>query len=324
LPLLLGTALGAVFLYLALRGVEAGELARLWRQVNWGWVVPAAGAFVLMQYLRSLRWEVIMAPVCAVPQRVLFPINSVGGMAIALLPMRLGELVRPWLAARQAPVSFGAALGTIVLERVFDVIVVLAIFALLMPLAPLADWLVWGVRLLTAGLVLVIVMLLAMILKRGLFVAVAGRLLRRLPVRLAAALEHFMHRFVDGVTPMTNVRRLLPVMLLSAAIWATHGLAVIALLQGGGLKPDPLWAFTVLLVTHIGISIPGAPGHIGNFQYACMLALLLFGVGREEAFFFSLLYYGVLMGTIVALGLVFLPAIPASVGEFFRWRTARR
>jgi uncharacterized membrane protein YbhN (UPF0104 family) len=93
--LLIGIAVSTVFIYLTLKGVDLKEVVHELRNKSYGFLLPVAAVFVLTQIIRSVRWGVLLSPIKAINQRILFPITSVGFMAIIVAPMRLGEIVRP-------------------------------------------------------------------------------------------------------------------------------------------------------------------------------------------------------------------------------------
>ena len=71
-------------------------------------------------------------------------------------------------------------------------------------------------------------------------------------------------------------------------------------------------AFLVLVIVMIGISLPAAPGFIGNFQFACVMALSIYGLPKNDAFAFSMVFYFLGIGINILLGLVFLPSMNLS------------
>ena len=108
--LFIGIAVSTVFIYLALKGVDLKEVLGELRNKSYGFLLPVAAVFILTQIIRSIRWGVILSPIKAINQRSLFPISSVGFMAIIVAPMRLGEIVRPYLINVKHSVPFGSGI----------------------------------------------------------------------------------------------------------------------------------------------------------------------------------------------------------------------
>src|SRR4030043_1936360 len=92
-----GLALGALLVYLSVRGIQLQEVADGFRTIHYGYTIPVLAALFLMQVLRSFRWGLILNPLEKVDQLSLFSVTSVGFLAIIAIPARLGELVRPYL-----------------------------------------------------------------------------------------------------------------------------------------------------------------------------------------------------------------------------------
>ncbi len=124
-----GVALGAFFLWLALRNVHFSEMAETLRRVS----LPAFGLFCLMHLgslgLRAMRWRILVRPLAAVPARRLLPPLAIGFMVNFLFPGRAGEVVRAWLLSRREQVSTSAVFATVVVERLFDGLAVICFLA---------------------------------------------------------------------------------------------------------------------------------------------------------------------------------------------------
>jgi uncharacterized membrane protein YbhN (UPF0104 family) len=76
--------------------------------------------------------------------------------------------------------------------------------------------------------------------------------------------------------------------------------------------------FVVMIILMIGISIPAAPGFVGNWHYSCILGLSLFGIPKAEAFTFSVMFHVICVGIIIILGLLFLPSNKFSLSDLSR------
>jgi uncharacterized membrane protein YbhN (UPF0104 family) len=62
-----------------------------------------------------------------------------------------------------------------------------------------------------------------------------------------------------------------------------------------------------MVILLIGIAIPTAPGFIGNWHYACILGLTLFGIPKSDALTFAIIYHFLSLAIVIVLGLIFLP-----------------
>ncbi|MCL5961132.1 MAG: flippase-like domain-containing protein, partial [Chloroflexi bacterium] len=116
----LGLAVSCVFLYLAFRGQDFGQIGRAIRKANYVYVLPALAAYFAGIWIRAMRWRYLLSPVADRPARRLFPVVVIGYMANDILPVRMGELVRAYVLGEREQISKSATLATILVERIFD------------------------------------------------------------------------------------------------------------------------------------------------------------------------------------------------------------
>lgn len=127
IQLAVGIAISAVFLYLALRGVDPGDLWMAVRNFNWLWAIPFVAITMLSMWVRAWRWRYFLLPTADLPTRKLWDPMMAGFALNGLLPARLGEFARPFVLARQENLPFPRVFGTIVVERIFDTLVLLGL-----------------------------------------------------------------------------------------------------------------------------------------------------------------------------------------------------
>ena len=77
-------------------------------------------------------------------------------------------------------------------------------------------------------------------------------------------------------------------------------------------------AYTVLLITALGITLPTAPGFVGNYHYFCVLGLSLFGIAKVDALTYAILLHGLQFLVIIILGLIFIPFIKVPLPAIFK------
>src|SRR5262249_54660494 len=111
---------GGAFLALAFRNVQRDQLRDAFAQLDARWLVPAVALSLVLQVFRAWRWQLVLRPLARVPFTTLWVVASVAYMAINLLPVRVGEVVRPWLLSRRASVSFSNVVGNLIVEKTFD------------------------------------------------------------------------------------------------------------------------------------------------------------------------------------------------------------
>jgi len=316
--LIAGLALGALLVWLSIRGIEFRGVADGFRTIRSGYVLPTVAVMFLMQILRSIRWGLILRPIGKVDQLTLFSVTSVGFLAIIAIPARLGELARPCLIANKSRIPMSSALGTIFVERALDGLAILIVAVVALFFTPLPSWLVRsGVLFLLATLALFAVMIL-MIVRQEASLRILAPLIQRLPARYAGAVNRLIGHFIEGFQIMVDPALLFFGTLLSIVIWLIDVLAIYLLFLASGLHLPVAAAFVVMIILIIGIAIPAAPGFIGNWHYSCILGLSLFGIPKTDALTFAIIYHALSIGIILLLGLIFLPFNRFSVADLRR------
>jgi len=127
---LFGIAISFIFVYIAFRDINLAEFIESIKEGEYIWVFPALAAMVLSFWLRGYRWKCILDPVKKVSIRSAYSATMIGYMANNVLPFRIGDLIRLVAIWKEAGVSRAAALGSVVIERIFDLFMILAIFGL--------------------------------------------------------------------------------------------------------------------------------------------------------------------------------------------------
>ena len=313
--LIFGIVLGIVLIYFSVRGINFDQTLSDMKKINLGYAALSLLFIVFMQALRSYRWGVILQPMEVVSQFNLFAVTSVGFLAIAAIPARIGELARPYLIAKKSSIKMSSALGTVVVERVLDSLAVLTITVAVLILQDLPSWMIKSGILFFILTMLLIACIIGLIWRRETAVKVIERILRWLPGKLAEKVNSVIHHFIDGFQVITDVKRLLYLLFLSAVVWLVDVAAIYALLLAFGFDLPVLAAFVVMVILIAGIAIPTAPGFIGNWHYACILGLSLFGIAKPEGLSFALVYHFLSMLVLIVLGVAFLPFNKFSIAD---------
>jgi len=109
-------------------------------------------------------------------------------------------------------------------------------------------------------------------------------ILNKLPGKFANRIDHLLHSFIDGFQVITNIRILLYLFFLSALIWLVDVAAIHMLILAFGFPLQLIASFVVMIILIVGIALPAGPGYIGNWHYACILALGIFGLENPKHF----------------------------------------
>ena len=283
----LGTAISVVALILVVRSVDLVTAWNVLITASLPWIALLV-VFVLADvFLRAIRWRVLLAPLSPVPLGDSLASLLVGYLANNVLPARLGEVVRSHDLGMRTGVSRAAILGTIVVERAVDTLVVISIASVAI--------LVLSVRGVVASAVLVGLAVTALMV-----VGIAlGIVAHRLPgaERIARYLErwpkvrHVLVRLRDGLRVASNARTLLAAIVLSVGSWSCTVLAFAAAAQAVGVEPSMGQAALLAAGTNLATAIPAAPGYVGTFELAAITIATSVGIDREAALAFAVLVH---------------------------------
>jgi glycosyltransferase 2 family protein len=238
-----------------------------------------------------------------VPAMEVTSATAIGVAASTVLPLRLGEFVRPALLARRTDVAFSAALASVVVERVLDLLFILLCFVVLSSIHPLPA----GVRAAaftgaigaSAGFAL----LLAVQWTRPASERLVDRLLAPLPAGLASRAGALVRGVLDGAAAVAEPATALVVVALSALLWGAVVLVYVCLLLALRVAAPPLAAgLASVVIVAAFVALPQAPGFVGTWQAGCVVALGLFAVPDTAAVGYALLTWIVAMGSNVAFG----------------------
>ena len=308
------------FLYLAFRNVQLAELGTALGRVNGGWLLVSIGVSLLIMVFRAWRWQLELRPLEHVPVGRLWVITAVAYMAINLLPVRLGEIVRPWLLSRRSNVSFSNVVGNIVVEKTVDSIVL--VFYILIGLLTVENLPLWVRRgaMFPAVVAAILVTLVMLFWWRG-ETFIDRWVLHMLPQRFGSNLKKVLASMVEGMRVIPNPGLLLAVFLVSLILWFLPILSSYIMILAFDLPVPFSAALVVFIFVGFGTALPNfLPGMIGPYQYACQLALGLFGVSDVEGLAYGLVLNAVQFLTLVAQGLFALPIAGVSFAEIRRAR----
>jgi uncharacterized protein (TIRG00374 family) len=298
----LGIALSAAAIVLLLRQVSAEDLLSNLGHADPWWLLGGCAVTVLGYHIRAMRWGEILAPEVRVPRPRLFAATMVGFLAINTLPARLGEFVRAFVLARTERIRTATVLGSVVIERIFDLAGLGSFWALSLLFAPYPAWFRWS-GYVTLGLGVLITATL-WLLHAGHYNSgsLGARLGGAIPAKILAPLAPHAATFTAGLRAFGHPPALLKAGALTASMWVVNGIVFLMVGASMGL-PLPIWAPLLLsFVVCVAITLPSSPGFIGVLEGSCVVGLALLGVDAPRALAFGILYHVTQLAPLVLLG----------------------
>jgi len=277
--------------------VQVGEF-------RWFYYLPVCGLYLVTHGLRVYRMEWVLGR--KLPFWQTFSLLSIGYLALNVMPLRMGEFVRPYLMDERQGVPFGAGLACVFVERLVDVLALLGMvwLCLFWVELPPGAILVGGTDILAAGQrVMGVVVAAGTVVLLG--VLFAGEPALRLTDRLPVA-GPLVRRFAEGLRslarrPLDLVRTLG----ITVLIWSLTVYAVATQLRAFPSMPHDLQtALVVWTATLSGMSAVPTPGFFGGFEAFCAAALVMLGVDGDAARVFAVMLHLGQFGVTVLMGLI--------------------
>lgn len=318
----LGLVISAVFLFLAFREINYSELWQILRTTQLWWLVPGLVIYFGSMLVRSWRWGYLLNPIKKIGARTLLPIILIGYMGNNVFPLRMGEVLRAVVLKRREQVAISASLATIIVERIFDAVVIVGFVLLnlgqltLLPgagaLAQLGGLATWAIIIFAVGL--------------GLFIAVAmfpkssmrlihGVINRIVPERWRESLVGIADRFLDGLISLRSPKDALMILVTSILVWLLETGLYWTVNRSLGLGLNFGQLMLLNGVVNMVLLIPAAPGGLGTFDAAGRAMLQTYGIPAEPALGYTLILRVVLWVPITLLGAIFF------VKEGLKWTT---
>jgi glycosyltransferase 2 family protein len=316
----LGLLISALFLWLALRGLKLEEVWEDMRGANYWWLIPSVATYFMAVWARTWRWDYMLRPLKPIPVRRLWPVVVIGYMGNNVYPFRAGELLRSYVLRRREAVPMSASLATVVVERVFDGLVMLIFVFAALPLAPLpSETLRTTVIVASVAFfgAMVVFFALAAVPQRAL--QLAGRLSDRfVPVHFGPRLMGFAGRFLDGLESLRTFRNVMMIFSTSVVIWLLETVKYWFVMQA---FPFEVSFFALMLmngIVNLATTLPSAPGYVGTFDGPGIAVLVLYGVEQSTAAAYTLVLHAALWFPVTLLGGVYM------VREGLRWADFRQ
>lgn len=270
---------------------------------RWPWVFAVVVISLVSHMVRAERWRVLLRPVVRAPYWPALSATYVGFGASMVLPLRLGEIVRPALFGRRTGIGLPAALSSVVVERIFDMLFVMLCFVLVaLTYDELARYrgAAWG---LAVALALGSVVLFVLARRRALADRLIAWAMRPLPSRVAGGAQGIAGSLLDGIGGVGHGPTLATVVSYSALLWGLITLTYLCSFLALDIDvPLVSASLAAVVVVAFFVFLPQAPGFVGTWQAGCVLALGLFDVPRDLAVSYSFLTWLIQMAVNIGAG----------------------
>ncbi|MCP4600630.1 MAG: flippase-like domain-containing protein [Proteobacteria bacterium] len=307
--LLVSVGISAILIYWLMS--QGFDVLPSWEAIHssaaW-WAVPIYLAlFSVFHILRAWRWSYLLRPFTNVPTRVMMQVAFSGFTAIQMMPLRTGEVARPYLLDRYTGTSKSALFGTIAIERVVDgLLVSVWLTATLFTISAENTPYVWGLRVIPLSIFLVALILLVAFYRSPNFVRrIVDKVFGLISPRLAEFTLGVLERFHGGLAALPDGRSLWAFVCMSILYWSINACSFYLLAVGCGIDLPFVGAVAGMGCLAVGILLPAGPGYFGNFQVAVLAALEMYvpyASSSQRAAVFIFLLYVLQTGMTVVFG----------------------
>jgi glycosyltransferase 2 family protein len=309
-----GVAISVIFIVLALRGLRLDQFWSAVQSANYWWLVPGVAVYFVAVWVRAWRWHFLLKPIKNIRTVRVFPITAIGYMGNNIYPARAGEVLRAVLLKRTEGVAVSASLATIVVERIFDGVVMLGFVFLNLPeLAQLTSnsgfvgniqqVAVIGTAIFAGALVLFLLAAMFPEVSIGIGERVVNRVL---PQRTRPAAMGLMHQFLDGLASLRSPLNILMVFVTSIIIWLLETGKYWFVMHAFDFHVSFFALMLMNGIVNLATTIPSAPGYIGTFDAPGIAVLTAYGVPQATAAGYTLTLHVALWLPITLLGAYFL------------------
>jgi glycosyltransferase 2 family protein len=293
LPQAVGYAISVACLIWVLHGYPIRDFLGTVRTLDWRWVAVAMAADLAVYLAHAWRWRTLLAPAVRLSYWRTVQSIYIGLFANEILPLRTGEVIRCYLLAHWNGLRISLVFASAAVERLFDGLWMVLCFVITAYL----------VKSVPEELVLLVYVLAALILAgASIMIWVVGHHQHAHAViresRWAATLRHV----IEGLRLMGNPATMVSTGLISLLYLALQVVSVYALMLAYGMDLSFWVAGGVLALVRFATVVPNAPGNVGLFQVACVLAMGLFDVEQNDAKTFSFIMFFALTLPLLAGG----------------------
>lgn len=275
--LILGIVVSVGCFAWSLKGTNAEQLKAGFSGANY-WTLPVMLLLLFGFYwLKTVRWCWLLAPVTPLTVRQLFPPMMIGFAANNLLPAHLGEFIRVFVVRKKYGVPASTVFSTVVLERIFDVLAILALFGVgLLFAGDLPENYRKGAMLLAVFAGCVVVAVVVYLIWTDIFLRFMSWCFSWfpfLPPKLTTGVLEMLKKGADGLAALRSGKAVLVIAITSLIQWLLNGMIAYVALKAFHIDVTLATGLIVTGVTAFGVTIPSTPGYFGVIQMCFQVSM---------------------------------------------------
>ena len=315
-----GLVIALIALYYTLRNVSFSEVISSFKEMDYIYIFPAIVLIVLSYIFRAYRWQALLASSLKINVSGLYSPMMVGFMG-NFLPARAAEILRPYLLSKKYNITFAAAFASIVVERLFDMIILLLIFI----------WVFWFEadafssniefsgfsvqemaikfgQICVLAVILIIVFIYLLLNHKKKMMKIVGWFLGFMSEKWADKTQYIFTEFTMGCEVVKKIGTLAKISVYSVLIWVANIFSVYPLYFAFDLQYKTIPSLLILgVIVAILITILPTPGFLGSYNAGIVIALHeIMGESEIKSVSLGMVGWALFSGAILVGGLYFI------------------
>lgn len=320
-----GLAVTVLCLYFVLRGLDYMRMWRIVQGINL-WLLLGTIALYIVGYLvRAERWHHLLKHIKPFKAMELFPYLVMGFMFNNVLPARAGEFIRAYMTGSKKGVSKSSTFATIVIERVFDGLIMIFYFIIgytafhfITHQASIPPITIKGITLSIKNAVLgfavigslvflgIFIFMLLLLNKREMTTNFIHKTIGFFHGGLKDKVAKFIDTFINGLGVLGNMKDMLTVFGISLLAWTIEAVTYWLMGKAMNLEINFLLVCLIMAVANFAIMAPSTSGGVGPFEFFGVGIMLLFAYPKEEAAAYVFMVHAMILIPIIILGVIFM------------------
>lgn len=300
-------------LYFSFRGTDIRVLVGYILGGQYVYIIPALIGLLLYCYLRAVRWALFFEKKISI--KILWSATMVGLMANNIFPAKAGEFLKVYILCRRCSVSKSACFATVLLERLWDGIVLLFFLAVIFLSMLLGEGayifnsssmgsIRYAAYIFCAFYLLIIFIIVLWKFNSKKMINFIQKLFNKFSPVLSVYISDRLKDFNEGFSALHNKRRIVIITLYSLAIWIVAVLVLYSLLKVFSFNLPYTASFILMVIVALFVLIPSL-GTLGTMQLAFVFGLGIYAIDKTQALSFSFVYQFFDTVPVVIIGLFY-------------------
>ncbi len=283
--ILAGFIISGVLLFVVFRHIDIQKVFSEIKTIQSWYLLPAILVYFFGVWVRTMRWRILMRPLTHTTTAKLYPIYMISYMANNILPLRIGDIYRAYIAGHKEKVSKSATLVTIGVERIFDGLTMLLLLFVSVMYFPVQDEFVGNaVNIGSIAFLGAIIFCYVLVFRKSWAEWLFNKILVWTKSAGNEKIKEIFQNLLTGLNSLRSATDTLLVILLSLSTWLIEAYSYYLVLNAFGFYGTFIVAIATMALVNLMIVVPSAPGYFGPFEMACFIILGRSGYGELIGF----------------------------------------